>query len=586
MLFQPIRLRTVLLISLGSALLLSNALTWYIGQKRQVEGLRNAYFERIYWISESLAAKTTEWVGTANWAQLEINFNLLDSQPELVYVFVRSMENEILYAYDDNLIEEYEPEVIEWEPSQTKILDTRNAPRKRNVTQTGDYQLREQILLTDALIDKEVRGKAGEVVFEARRQLVFWGDPVGIMHIGLSQHPLDKAVAENQRSLLIIEALLILFGLIISVVVARRVATPIQQLTTRLALLKTDSLRNSDSLQQFESQLQDLELADIPANTWESHQLVNAFQHLQNQLLLQIQLIQESAMDLQTSHEELKQAYDELQQMQQQLVQSTKMASMGEMLAMIAHQWRQPLATINVIASSIKLEQQLGNATTEGTLEKLKKIQDTTSFLSRTINDFRDFFRPDRQRAFVQLNELVQRTMEIIGLSLQKQDIELVKEFGELPPLELFPNEVQQALINLFKNAEEALEESGTDKKRLIVRTYLKQNKQILEVQDNAGGIPEDVVDQIFFPYFSTKNKLNGTGLGLYMSRMIIEDHLGGKLTVVNKDGGACFRVELNERLPENAEQNMMTEAQTINPNLSAEQPGSLLNYPKKVASQ
>ena len=586
MLFQPIRLRTVLLISLGSALLLSNALTWYIGQKRQVEGLRNAYFERIYWISESLAAKTTEWVGTANWAQLEINFNLLDSQPELVYVFVRSMENEILYAYDDNLIEEYEPEVIEWEPSQTKILDTRNAPRRRNITQTGDYQLREQILLTDALIDKEVRGKAGEVVFEARRQLVFWGDPVGIMHIGLSQHPLDKAVAENQRSLLIIEALLILFGLIISVVVARRVATPIQQLTTRLALLKTDSLRNSDSLQQFESQLQDLELADIPANTWESHQLVNAFQHLQNQLLLQIQLIQESAMDLQTSHEELKQAYDELQQMQQQLVQSTKMASMGEMLAMIAHQWRQPLATINMITSSIKLEQQLGNATTEGTLEELKKIQDTTSFLSRTINDFRDFFRPDRQRAFVQLNELVQRTMKIIGLSLQKQDIELVKEFGELPPLELFPNEVQQALINLFKNAEEALEESGIDKKRLIVRTYAQQDKQILEVQDNAGGIPEDVVDQIFFPYFSTKNKLNGTGLGLYMSRMIIEDHLGGKLTVVNKDGGACFRVELNERLPENAEQNMMTEAQTINPNLSAEQPGSLLQYPKKVASQ
>ena len=138
MLFQPIRLRTVLLISLGSALILSNALTWYIGQKRQVEGLRNAYFERIYWISESLAAKTTEWVGTANWAQLEINFNLLDSQPELVYVFVRSMENEILYAYDDNLIEEYEPEVIEWEPSLTKILDTRNALRQRNITQTGD----------------------------------------------------------------------------------------------------------------------------------------------------------------------------------------------------------------------------------------------------------------------------------------------------------------------------------------------------------------------------------------------------------------------------------------------------------------
>ena len=121
MLFQPIRLRTVLLISLGSALLLSNALTWYIGQKRQVEGLRSAYFERIYWISESLAAKTTEWVGTANWAQLEINFNLLDSQPELVYVFVRSMENEILYAYDDNLIEEYEPRLLSGNPLRRRF---------------------------------------------------------------------------------------------------------------------------------------------------------------------------------------------------------------------------------------------------------------------------------------------------------------------------------------------------------------------------------------------------------------------------------------------------------------------------------
>ena len=176
--------------------------------------------------------------------------------------------------------------------------------------------------------------------------------------------------------------------------------------------------------------------------------------------------------------------------------------------------------------------------------------------------------------------------MEIIGLSLQTQDIELVKEFGELPRLELFPNEIQQALINLLKNAEEALEESEIEGKRLVLRTYAQEDKQVLEVQDNAGGVPEEVVDQIFFPYFSTKNKLNGTGSGLYMSRMIIEDHLGGKLTVVNKDGGACFRVELNERLPTNAEQNMMAETPTTNLNLSVEQPGSLLNYPKKVASQ
>ena len=156
-------------------MLLSNALTWYIDQKRQVEGLHNAYFERIYWISECLAAKTTEWVGTSNWAQLEINFTLLDSQPELVYVFVRSMENEILFAYDDNLIEEYELEVVRWDPEQITVLEDRRELKGQTEFQTGTYQLREQVLLTDALIDEEALGKAGEVVFEARRQLVFLG---------------------------------------------------------------------------------------------------------------------------------------------------------------------------------------------------------------------------------------------------------------------------------------------------------------------------------------------------------------------------------------------------------------------------
>ena len=112
--------------------------------------------------------------------------------------------------------------------------------------------------------------------------------------------------------------------------------------------------------------------------------------------------------------------------------------------------------------------------------------------------------------------------MEIISLTLQTQDIKLVKEFGELPQLELFPNEIQQALINLLKNAQEALEESKIEGKKLVLRTYAQEDKQVLEVQDNAGGIPEDMIDQIYFPYFSTKNKLNGTGLGLYMSQMIV----------------------------------------------------------------
>ncbi len=108
----PQLLRTVLLFSLGSALLLSNALTWYIGQSRQVASLRDAYFERIFWLSFSMSDKATELVDTSNWAGLEIHFSVLKSNPEVVYLFLRGMDDEILYAYDEDVVEKYDPEII------------------------------------------------------------------------------------------------------------------------------------------------------------------------------------------------------------------------------------------------------------------------------------------------------------------------------------------------------------------------------------------------------------------------------------------------------------------------------------------
>lgn len=227
----PQLLRTVLLFSLGSALLLSNALTWYIGQSRQVASLRDAYFERIFWLSFSMSDKATELVDTSNWAGLEIHFSVLKSNPEVVYLFLRGMDDEILYAYDEDVVEEYDPEIIVWDVPKAAILENRGIVGDPREYQSGKYELREQVLLKDAEVQGELRARVGERVFEAKRELQHWGEPVGILHIGFSKKPLQENVAESQRSLLVIELLLLLFGLLLSGWVARRVAKPLERIT-------------------------------------------------------------------------------------------------------------------------------------------------------------------------------------------------------------------------------------------------------------------------------------------------------------------------------------------------------------------
>jgi C4-dicarboxylate-specific signal transduction histidine kinase len=236
---------------------------------------------------------------------------------------------------------------------------------------------------------------------------------------------------------------------------------------------------------------------------------------------------------------------EQLKATQNQLIQSTKMATMGEMLAMIAHQWRQPLATINAIAATVSLETQLQRNNPEKVITQLQKIQETSHFLSRTINDFRNFFRPDKDREAIQLSVLMERSLEVMSSPFQKHQVQFIRETQELPALLTHPNELQQVLLNLLKNALDVLVEREIPTKQIVFRLFSEHEQQVLELEDNAGGIPEDVLPQIFEPYFSTKSKLNGTGLGLYMSKMIIEDHLQGALVAENRTHGACFRVTI-----------------------------------------
>ena len=227
------------------------------------------------------------------------------------------------------------------------------------------------------------------------------------------------------------------------------------------------------------------------------------------------------------------------------MLQQTKLAQMGEMISMIAHQWRQPLSSISTLSQTINLQASLGTLDQEGILGLSDMITDTAMHLSQTIDDFREFFKPKKEKQKTSLCEVVESVLKIIETSIITKNIKIIKELNCKNHFYSYPNEIKQVVLNLLKNSQDALLETKVENPYIKIRTYREDNVRILEVCDNAGGVPEDLMSKIFEPYFSTKKKKDGTGLGLYMSKTIIEEHCNGTLGVTNGEEGAIFRIAL-----------------------------------------
>lgn len=229
-----------------------------------------------------------------------------------------------------------------------------------------------------------------------------------------------------------------------------------------------------------------------------------------------------------------------------QLIHQSKLAQMGEMLSMIAHQWRQPLTAISATTSNLLLKATLDEKITNDELkEELEFISEYSQHLSLTISDFRNFFKPDKVKTTITLEELLDKSLNIIKTSFESKNITLVKKYECHKSLNLFATEVQQVILNILKNAEDILIDKDILDKKVSVKTYSQDDYAIIEISDNAGGIPNDILYKIFQPYFSTKKEKEGTGLGLYMSRTIINEHCKGALSARNSTQGAIFTIKL-----------------------------------------
>ncbi|NOR58471.1 MAG: PAS domain S-box protein [Sulfurimonas sp.] len=221
--------------------------------------------------------------------------------------------------------------------------------------------------------------------------------------------------------------------------------------------------------------------------------------------------------------------------------EQSKLASMGEMIGAIAHQWRQPLNEINMSIQNLDDDYDDGMVDKKFIDKFIDKNKKTIKFMSNTIDDFRNFFRIDKVKEKFSLKEAVSSTISIQSTQLSSHNIEISLS-GDDFEISGFRSELQQVILNIINNAKDALLSKNIQNGKIDI----KLNDRTVEIQDNGGGIPQDIINRIFEPYFTTKDQGKGTGIGLYMSKMIIEDNIGGTIKVQNCDNGAKFIIGFN----------------------------------------
>lgn len=231
------------------------------------------------------------------------------------------------------------------------------------------------------------------------------------------------------------------------------------------------------------------------------------------------------------------------------ILAQSRHAAMGEMISMIAHQWRQPLSVISMLASNTIVDLELGTLDDDELRAYTEQVIAQTEHLSKTIDDFRDFFRTDFEKAHVSIHDVLKATLEIVNASLTNNDISVEMHVADETPLYIHERELIQVFINLINNAKDALLSNDSMDKSIKITVSKSEGDPMVVICDNGGGIEQQYLTRVFEPYFTTKSKMNGTGLGLYISKIIVDEHLSGSISVENRDGGACFTVTI----PENA---------------------------------
>ncbi|QSZ40997.1 HAMP domain-containing protein [Sulfurimonas aquatica] len=386
--------------------------------------------------------------------------------------------------------------------------------------------------------------KSAEDVFHYSYPVVFSGLEWGWVTIGFSL----ERYKEMMNSIYVNNAILIvtiLFGsMLFSLLLARWITKPIftlNEAAKQVALGDYSVAVNVDT----DDELGELASSfNIMINTIKlsSERLYAYNEELESR-------VEERTDELITLNQELDQRVkDEVHKRAEQeqiLIQQSRFAAMGEMIGNIAHQWRQPLNALGLLLQNIENAYEMDMLDEEYINRSIEKGTRLTNGMSQTIDDFRNFFKPNKEALTFSIASIIETAMGMLRPSLNNHNIEVKEEIDKNVLVRGFPSEFSQVILNIVNNSKDALLENRESQREIYIRVFEKGDYAYLEIEDNAGGIPKEIIKKVFDPYFTTKDEGKGTGIGLYMSKTIIENNMSGVLSVHNTEHGACFVIKI-----------------------------------------
>ena len=232
------------------------------------------------------------------------------------------------------------------------------------------------------------------------------------------------------------------------------------------------------------------------------------------------------------------------------IAKQVRFAAMGEMISMIAHQWRQPLTGMGMIVNNLLLDIELQDVDEKKIKTNLQTVDKQISYLSATIDNFKNFFNSNIEPENINVKKLVKETCMIIGSSIKSAGVDIKIDISDDLTIFIKKNDVIQILLNIIKNSMDAYKENQIKNRVIEISAIDKPTRVELVVKDYAGGIPKEIINKVFDPYFTTKDSKNNAGLGLYMSKMIAEDHLSGYLDIKSENSSTtCIVVLIKESI-------------------------------------
>jgi len=482
-----------------------------------------------------------------------------DSLLKVMYSQASTVSRSILQACTDAMLTddfgfvvEHNLQVVSNNKSILAVLVVPNRGSAMRITSKGWLMNdADQAMLEPAIVVRESYGivadAAGASFYRYIAPIQFSGVTWGTIQIEFSTDDYDASIQQMYRQLAVISLTSVLVVLTMGFFFARWLTRPIALISEAAARVAGGDLDAHVKVDRND---------EIGALSVSFNQMVDALQqskvraqNYRDELELEVALRTEELDALNRSLDaRVRDEIGKRKQQQALLIQQSRLAAMGEMIGSIAHQWRQPLNALGLVLQNIRMQYSSGQLTDESMTRMTDKAARLMARMSSTIDEFRNFFKPSKIQELFNLRETMLSAADIMEGTFKNANIELTVVCDESIELFGIAGELAQVLLNLLSNARDALKASGQRAPRILMCATVLSNGVRIEVEDNGGGMAPEVIGKIFEPYFTTKDEGQGSGIGLYMSKMIVESYLRGHMKASNTADGACLTIEISTK--------------------------------------